>query len=60
MIKLCDYGNINTYWNPVRILRSVDFPAPDGPIIAVNSPQLKRPETPLSTCFFSKTIYTFN
>lgn len=38
----------------MRILRSVDFPAPEGPMMTVNSPELKRPETPLSTCFFSK------
>jgi len=41
-------------------LRSDDFPAPDGPIIAVNSPQLKRPETPLRTVFVSKKTQLFN
>lgn len=45
----------NSYWNPVNMLRSDVFPAPEGPIIAVNSPDLNIPETPLITCFFSET-----
>lgn len=35
------------------MFNSVDFPAPEGPIIAVNSPALNVPEMPLSTVFFS-------
>lgn len=40
-----------TYWNPVKMFSNVDFPAPDGPIIAVNSPDLNFPDTFLSICF---------
>lgn len=42
-----------TYWNPVRMLRSDDLPAPEGPIIAVSSPDLNFPLMPLITVFFS-------
>ena len=41
---------------PVRIFKSDDFPAPEGPKIAVNSPDLKRPDTPFRTVFFSVII----
>lgn len=37
----------STYWKPVRILSSEDLPAPDGPMIAVSSPDWKHPDTPL-------------
>lgn len=43
-----------TYWNPVRIFNSDDFPAPEGPIIAVNSPDLNSPDTPFIICLFSE------
>lgn len=39
------------YMYPVRMFSNVDFPAPLGPIIAVNSPDLNSPDTPLSTVF---------
>lgn len=35
---------------------SVDFPAPDGPIIAVTSPARNPPLTSCRTCLFSETI----
>lgn len=31
-----------------------NVPSPEGPMIAVNSPDLNRPEMPLSTVFFSE------
>lgn len=45
----------STHWNPVSKLSKDDFPAPDGPIIAVSSPELKFPFNPFSTCFLSAT-----
>lgn len=36
------------------MFNSVDFPAPLGPIIAVNSPDLNSPETPFNTDFCSE------
>lgn len=36
---------------PVKMLRSVLLPAPEGPIIAVNSPDLNSPETPFKMVF---------
>lgn len=41
-----------TYLKPVRKFSNDDFPAPDGPIMAVSSPDLKCPETPFNICFF--------
>lgn len=41
---------------PVNIFNNDDFPAPEGPRIAVNSPDLKRPDTPFRTVFFSEII----
>lgn len=41
----------NTYLYPVRILRRVDLPAPEGPIIAVSSPDRSRPLTDLRIVF---------
>lgn len=35
------------------MFRSVVFPAPEGPMIAVSSPGLKHPETPFKICFLS-------
>lgn len=37
---------ILTYVYPAKIFKSVDFPAPDGPIMAVNSPAANSPLTP--------------
>lgn len=45
-----------TYMNPVKIFNSVDLPAPLGPIIAVNSPDLNSPDTPFRTVFWAKPI----
>lgn len=42
-----------TYWNPVRIFSRLDFPAPDGPIMAVNSPDLKWPDNPFKMVLVS-------
>lgn len=39
--------------NPVNIFKRDDFPAPLGPIIAVNSPDLNVPETPFNIGFLS-------
>lgn len=33
------------------MFKSVVFPAPEGPIMAVNSPDLNFPETPFKSCF---------
>lgn len=49
-VQLINYTN-KTYLYPARTLRSVDFPAPDGPSIAVNSPDLNWPLTPLNINF---------
>ncbi|GBN16228.1 hypothetical protein AVEN_212584-1, partial [Araneus ventricosus] len=35
-----------TYVNPDRTLRRVDFPAPEGPMMAISSPVFALPETP--------------
>lgn len=45
-----------TYVNPVKIFSSDDLPAPDGPIMPVNSPDLKHPDTLFRTIFFSENI----
>lgn len=45
-----------TYMNPVKIFNNVDLPAPLGPIIAVNSPDLNSPDTPFSTVFWAESI----
>lgn len=42
-IYVCEY----TYINPVKMFRSVDFPAPLGPMMAVISPDLNSPDTDL-------------
>lgn len=47
-----------TYKNPVRRLSREVFPAPDGPIIAVSSPDLNVPDTPFKTCFGTATFQT--
>lgn len=36
------------------MFKSDDFPAPEGPIMAVNSPDLNSPDTPLITWRFSE------
>lgn len=36
---------MQTYLYPVKILSNVDFPAPEGPIIAQSSPDLSLPLT---------------
>jgi hypothetical protein len=46
----------STYKNPVRRLSREVFPAPEGPIIAVSSPDLNVPDTPFKTCFGTATI----
>lgn len=43
----------------MSIFKSVDFPAPDGPIMAVSSPDLRRPLTFLRM-IFSSVIYNSN
>ena len=40
--------------NPARTFNNVDFPAPEGPMIAVNSPALKSPLTPCRISFVSE------
>lgn len=47
---LCVYV---TYVNPVRMFSSDDLPAPDGPMMAVSSPDLKHPDTPFRMFLFS-------
>lgn len=44
----CLYG---TYVKPASAFSSVDFPAPDGPIIATNSPDLNSPLMPCRISF---------
>ena len=36
----------HTYIYPDKTFSKVDFPAPDGPIIAVSSPVINVPDTP--------------
>lgn len=43
-----------TYMKPVRIFNNVLFPAPEGPIMAVNSPDLNSPETPFNMVFLTE------
>lgn len=40
---------------PARTFKRVVFPAPDGPIMADNSPDLNLPETPCRISFDSVT-----
>lgn len=49
-----------TYIYPVRIFNNVDLPAPLGPIIAVNSPDLNSPDTPLRTVFCAEQLNEIN
>lgn len=42
-----------TYVYPAKISINVDFPAPDGPIIAVSSPDLNSPFKPFKIVLFS-------
>lgn len=42
-----------THLYPVRMFKSVDFPAPEGPMIAVNSPDRRRPLTDFRIVFAS-------
>lgn len=46
-------GIFVSYVNPVKMLSSDDLPAPDGPIIAVSSPERNWPEILSSTIFVS-------
>ena len=39
------------YLYPARIFNKVDFPAPEGPNMAVNSPDLNCPEIPFNITF---------
>lgn len=41
---------IKTYTYPARMFRRVDLPAPEGPIIAVNSPDRNFPFTDFNSC----------
>lgn len=43
------------YLYPARMFNKVDFPDPDGPSIAVNSPDLKCPRIPFSITFVPTT-----
>lgn len=45
--------NKNTYVNPAKMSSKVLLPAPEGPIIAVSSPDLKSPLIPCRICFSS-------
>lgn len=40
-----------TYRYPDKIFNNVDFPQPEGPMIAVNSPPRNSPLTPFSMVF---------
>lgn len=40
-----------TYLYPDMTLRRELFPAPEGPIMATNCPDMNLPLTPLTTCF---------
>lgn len=42
-----------THVNPANMSNNVLFPAPDGPMIAVNSPDLKSPFISRRICFSS-------
>lgn len=48
------YIKFVTHIYPARIFNRVLFPAPEGPIIAVNSPDLNSPLTPCKISFFTK------
>lgn len=43
-----------THLYPVRMFKRVDFPAPEGPIIAVSSPDRSLPLTDFKIVFTSK------
>ncbi len=46
---------------PVKTLRIVDFPLPDGPTMAISSPRLMVTSTPLSAGYSSRPVrYTFS
>lgn len=53
-LKVNDY---DTHTYPARIFSNVDFPAPEGPIIAVNSPDLNFPLIDFSSCLQPVTIF---
>lgn len=44
---------LRAYVNPESTRSNEDFPAPDGPMIAINCPELKLPDTPFRTSFVS-------
>jgi hypothetical protein len=44
---------LRAYVNPESTRSNEDFPAPEGPMMAVNCPELKLPDTFFSTSFFS-------
>lgn len=50
----------STYKYPVKMFNNVDLPAPLGPIIAVNSPDLNSPDTPFSTVFCTVIFENWN
>lgn len=43
-----------THVNPARMLRRLLLPAPEGPMIAVNSPELKHPSIPCNISFLAE------
>lgn len=45
-----------TYVNAAKTFNKVDFPAPDGPMMAVNSPDLNSPLTPLRIFLVARKI----
>ena len=47
---------IYTYLNPANTLIRVVLPAPDGPIIAVSSPERNSPLTDFKINFFSEIL----
>lgn len=53
IIKIISWNNY-THLQPVKMLSNVLFPAPEGPIIAVSSPDLKWPLTFLRMSFSSE------
>lgn len=44
--------NGRTHLYPARMFMRVDFPAPEGPMMATSSPLVKRPEIPLSRVLY--------
>ena len=51
-----DWNISSPYLYPARMFINVDFPAPEGPIIAVNFPEVNFPEIPLSIVLLPEMI----